>query len=139
MTINNIARNETVKSNLKSTLEVVVEAVNACSDAKAKDPLALNVKYVTDIAEYFIVMSGRSDRHAQGIANKVIDQMAKLGFEPDSIEGFETGHWILLDFDEIVVHVFYEPIRAKYDLEGLWSQAKILDLRIEPESKSRAA
>ncbi len=105
------------------SLDVVVKAVNACQDAKAKDPVALRIKDLSDMADYFLVISGRSDRHAQGIANRIIDELSKSGIEPDSVEGFETGHWILLDYDQVVIHVFYEPVRARYDLEGLWSKA----------------
>jgi len=120
-------------------LDVVVEAVNASQEAKAKNPVALGLKELTDICEYFVVLSARSDRHAQGIANRVIEELSKRGLKPFSVEGFETGHWILLDFDEIIVHIFYEPIRARYDLEGLWAKAKRINFKENEEAHSVAA
>ena len=121
------------------SLDVVVKAVNACHEAKAKDPVALHVKQSSDIADYFLVVSGRSDRHVQGIANRILDELGKNGLEPYSIEGFETGHWILLDYDDLIIHVFYEPNRAKYDLEGLWSSVQKIDFKNEKDSKAEAA
>lgn len=129
----------TIQQCTEPSLDVVLKAVNACQDAKAKDPVAIRVKDLSDIADYFLVISARSDRHAQGIANRILDTLGKDGLEAFSIEGFETGHWILLDFDQVVIHVFYEPTRHKYDLEGLWAKAERTNFKIDQESKAFAA
>lgn len=121
------------------SFDVVVEAVNACQEAKARNPIALRLKDLTDVCEYFLVVSARSDRHAQGIANRIMGDLGKKGLEPDSIEGFETGHWILLDYDNVVVHVFYEPVRGRYDLEGLWGKCQRLEFECEEDKQEVAA
>ena len=69
----------------------------------------------------------------------ILGELNKQGREPDSIEGFESGHWILLDYGEVVVHVFYEPIRGKYDLESLWGQAERFEFECSEESDEVAA
>jgi ribosome-associated protein len=84
---------------------------------------------MSDIADNFIVVSGRSDRHVIGIANRAIDAAAERGISPSTIEGLEKGHWVLLDFGDVVLHVFYEPLRAHYNLENLWAEARRIDLR----------
>lgn len=100
----------------------------ACQEAKGNGLVTLDVADIADVADYFVIVSGRSDRHAQGIANRIIDELAQRGIEPTSTEGFEQGHWVLLDYDDVVVHVFYEPTREHYDLEGLWAKAPRLEL-----------
>lgn len=118
--------------------EVLVhEIVNACAEAKGKDIKVLEVSKVFGLASYFIIVSGRSDRQAQGISNKVIDAMAAKGIEPLSVDGMETGHWVLSDFGDIIVHVFYEATREYYDLEGLWANAERVPL--PPELEKQAA
>ncbi len=97
---------------------------DACQAAKGLELEILDVRNLSDIADYFVVVSGRSDRQVQGIGNRVLEAAEKVGLEPISIEGFEKGHWILIDFGELVVHVFYEPVRAHYDLESLWSRSR---------------
>ncbi|MCB9030303.1 MAG: ribosome silencing factor [Deltaproteobacteria bacterium] len=112
----------------QSPLSVVVETIAACHEAKALNPIALELNSQTDVADYFIVMSGRSDRHVQGIGNRIMYELGKLGVHPESIEGFETGHWILIDYGEVVIHIFFEPVRAQYDLENLWGRAGTIDV-----------
>ena len=83
---------------------------------------------VSDFADYFIVASGRSDRQVQGITNRGIKELAKVGVRPLSVEGYEDGQWVLIDCGDVVAHVFYEPVRSEYDLESLWIRARKLDL-----------
>ena len=107
-----------------SPLDLVTKTALASLEAKAKDPVILNIGKLTDIAQYFVIVTGRSDRHVQGITHHILQALETLGIEPSSIEGLETAHWVLLDCDEVIVHIFYEPIRSRYDLEGLWARAK---------------
>lgn len=111
-----------------SARSVARQAVSACEDLKANDTLVLDVQGLSDVADYFIVTSGNSDRHVQGIANRVMLELAKLGIEPLSIEGLEDGQWVLIDYGDVLVQVFYEPQRDYYDLESLWMRAKRVDL-----------
>lgn len=110
-------------------LEITREMVNACSEARGKDITVLDVSKIFDLANHFIIVSGRSDRQVQGIANKVVAALENLGMEPVSMEGYEDGHWVLLDYGDVIMHIFYEPLRSHYDIEGLWARAKRLDAK----------
>ncbi|RMG41528.1 MAG: ribosome silencing factor [Candidatus Dadabacteria bacterium] len=110
------------------SLDITRLIVNACAEAKASDLSVLDVSEVFDLSDYFVLASGRSDRQVQGIANKVITAMQECGYRPLAVEGFDRGHWILIDFGEHIVHIFYEPLRSHYDIEGLWVKAKKLEV-----------
>ena len=120
------------------TIEITKQLVEACSEARALDTTILDVKEVFDLADYFIVVSGHSDRQVQGITNRVLCALEKLGVKPLSVEGFEEGHWVLIDTGDIVIHVFYEATRDHYDLESLWARAKKVHFD-ERNSAPRAA
>jgi ribosome-associated protein len=92
-------------------------------DKKACDLVVLDVHEHTSIADYFIVCSGRSDRQVQSIAQGIEENAAEEGFKPFAAEGTQRGHWALIDFSDVIVHVFYEPVREFYDLDGLWGHA----------------
>jgi ribosome-associated protein len=92
-------------------------------DKKACDLIVLDVHEHTSIADYFIVCSGRSDRQVQSIAQGIEENAAEEGLRPYAVEGAQRGHWALIDFSDVIVHVFYEPLREFYDLDGLWGQA----------------
>jgi len=83
----------------------------------------LDVHALTSIADYFILCSGRSDRQVQSIAQGLEENAADDGVKPYAVEGMQRGHWVLMDFSDVIVHVFYEPVREFYDLDGLWSHA----------------
>jgi ribosome-associated protein len=92
-------------------------------DKKAYDLVILKVSDLTSVADYFVICTGRSDVQVQTICRATEEAMAKLGVRPLAIEGFTHGQWVLLDFGDVVVHIFYETVRDFYNLEGLWSQA----------------
>jgi ribosome-associated protein len=100
----------------------------AALDKKAADLVILDMQGISSFTDYFIICSGRSDRQVQGIASAIEMEMKKEGVLPLGIEGFTEGRWVLLDYDDVVVHVFYEPIRDFYDLENLWADAPRLEL-----------
>lgn len=110
------------------SLSVAKQIVKACEDVKGQEVVVLDVASISDFADYFIVASGRSDRQVQGITNRVIEELGKLGVRPLSVEGYEDGQWVLIDCGDIVAHVFYEPVRSTYDLESLWMRARRLDM-----------
>ena len=103
-------------------------------DRKACDLVVLDVHEHTSIADYFIVCSGRSDRQVQSIAQGIEENAAEEGFKPFAVEGAQRGHWALIDFSDVIVHVFYEPVREFYDLDGLWGHAPRAELP-EPFAK----
>ncbi len=95
----------------------------AALDKKACDLVVLEVSEFTSIADYFIVCSGRSDRQVQSIAQGLEDAGSEAGVKPFAVEGTQRGHWVLMDFSDVIVHIFYEPVRQFYDLDGLWGHA----------------
>ena len=95
----------------------------AALDKKACDLVVLEVSEFTSIADYFIVCSGRSDRQVQSIAQGLEDDGSEAGVKPFAVEGTQRGHWVLMDFSDVIVHIFYEPVRQFYDLDGLWGHA----------------
>ena len=116
-------------------LELAQSVIDACLEAKGREISVLDVHDVFDIADYFVIVSGRSDRQTQGITNRVLDALEKNGVKPEFVEGYEEGHWVIIDCIDVVVHVFYEPIREQYDLEGLWVKAKKLVLSRDEEGR----
>lgn len=107
-------------------LDLAHRIIDAGLDAKATDISILDIAAVFDITDYFVILSGRSDRQVQGICNKILQALEHSGIKPQFVEGYEQGHWVVIDLSDIVVHIFYEPIREQYDLDGLWIKAKKL-------------
>lgn len=97
-------------------------------EKKAYDLVLMEVRALTSIADYFIVCSGRSDRQGQSIAQGIEENMRGMGVRPQSVEGAARGQWVLMDFSDVIVHVFYQPVREFYDLEGLWIDAPRVEL-----------
>jgi ribosome-associated protein len=91
---------------------------------KALDLVLLDVTGLSSFTDYFLICSGKSSRQVQGIADNLAEALARAGVKPLGIEGRTDGHWILMDYADVVIHVFYEPVRYFYDLESLWSDAK---------------
>ncbi|MEW5914404.1 MAG: ribosome silencing factor [Thermodesulfobacteriota bacterium] len=100
----------------------------AAHSKKARDLALLEVGELTGYADYFLLASGRSTRQALAIAENVDRVLKKAGRRPVGREGLSEGRWILLDYGEVVVHVFYEPVREFYDLDSLWGDAPRLEL-----------
>jgi ribosome-associated protein len=103
-------------------------------ERKAYDLVVLEVREFTSIADYFILCSGRSDRQVQSIAQGLEQNAGEDGIKPYAVEGVQRGHWVLMDFSDVIVHVFYEPVREFYDLDGLWGHAPRVALP-EPYAK----
>lgn len=111
---------------------------NAAYDRKAEDVIALDVRGLTSLADTFLIASGSSDRQVRAIADAVLEGARAAGIRSLGAEGLEEGRWALLDFGDLIFHVFREDVRGHYDLERLWSDAPQLDL--EPnEPKQRKA
>jgi ribosome-associated protein len=97
--------------------------VTAVLGKKALDVVILNVGDLTSLADAFIICSGRSNRQVTAIAEYIRATLKKKGLSPLSIEGLKEGHWVLMDYGNVVIHVFYDSVRRFYDLEGLWADA----------------
>jgi len=109
-------------------LQKALICIRAALDKKALDIVAIDVGKLTSIADFLIVCTGRSDRQVQSIAQAVQDALGAEGEHPISIEGMQRGQWVLLDCVDVIVHVFYQPVREFYDLERLWEHAPRVQL-----------
>ena len=98
--------------------------VKAVLGKKASQVVLLDVAELTSVADAFLICSGRSNRQVIAIAEHVRSYLKKQGKKPLNVEGKKEGHWVLLDYGEVIIHIFYEPLRKFYDLEGLWIDAK---------------
>jgi len=98
--------------------------VKAALGRKAQDLVVLDVRELSSVADTFIICSGRSNRQVTAISEFIQAELKKNGIRPLSIDGQKEGLWVLMDYGHIVFHVFYEPVRSFYDLEGLWADAK---------------
>jgi len=111
--------------------------VKAVTGKKAIDPVVLDVRGLTSIADFFIICSGSSNRQVMAIAEFIQIYLKKHGIKPLGIEGIKEGHWILLDYGDVIIHVFYEPLRSFYDLEGLWTDAKRVTIQPQIHTDER--
>lgn len=98
-------------------------------EKKAQDPVLLELKGIASFTDYFLLCTGKSDRQVQAIAQAIEEALKKQGIRPLGQEGMREGKWILMDYEDVVVHIFLEPMRRFYDLEGLWIDAPRIDLK----------
>lgn len=120
------------------TLDLAKVALDAALDKKALEPVLLQVDELCSYTEYILLLSGRSDRQVDAIADAVSLKMRQLGKKPLGVEGSRSGQWALLDFGDIVVHVFHHPLRQHYDLESLWIDAPRVDIDVPEDAKVSA-
>lgn len=98
---------------------------------KAKDIVVLNVEGLTTLADYFMIATGGSDRQVQALCDHIEEELAKEGIHPVNKEGYRAGDWILLGYDEVIVHIFQSEPRDFYDLERIWQDALPVDMSSE--------
>ena len=112
-----------VRRQLPESLRVAIDAIE---DLKANHVVVLDLRGLNDATDYFVIASGTSDAHVRGIAESVMEKMARQGHRTHHVEGITAGRWVLLDFVDFVVHLFHPETRAFYQLERLWSDAQEL-------------
>jgi ribosome-associated protein len=100
-------------------------------ERKAIHPILFDLGDLTSITEYSLIASGNSSRQVQAITRHMAKRMREEGFRAHGIEGEQQGHWVLMDYNDVVVHIFYQPVREFYDLEGLWIEADRIELNEE--------
>jgi ribosome-associated protein len=122
-------RNKPVPSTSDVVQQNLERITRVCSEAKGKDISVMDVSKTFTLSRYFVIASARSDRQVQGISNRILNELRDVGVKPLAFEGVQEGHWALLDYGEIVVHIFFEKIREMYDLEGLWTRAIRIGVR----------
>ncbi|MCX5743148.1 MAG: ribosome silencing factor [Proteobacteria bacterium] len=120
-------------------LESSLSALALALDKKAVDPVLLDVQSLCSFCNYQLVLSGRSERQVDAIADGIAAGLKADGIRPIASEGARTGQWALLDYGDFVVHVFLESAREHYDLEGLWNDAPRVKIEVPAEARSSLA
>lgn len=122
------------KTELKMT-KMLKAIYHALDDKKAKDIVIIDVRHITLIADYFIFASGENYNQVQAMANSVEEEMAKLERNPRHLEGYQSANWILMDYNDIIVHIFYKEDRAFYDLDRIWKDGIRINLEDLPDEE----
>ncbi len=107
--------------------EMAKIAVNALEEKKAKDLKLLDISEVSVLADYFIIASGSNRNQVQAMADEVEEKLGKAGFTPKQVEGYQTANWILMDYQDIIIHIFDEENRLFYDLERIWRDGSLVE------------
>ena len=110
---------KTRESDLDEVRRWIVEALD---DAKAANILELDIRLLTQIADWMVVASGTSTRHVLALASRLREAGVRHGLKPTGVEGENGGEWVLLDFGDLIVHLMLPATREFYDLEGLWNE-----------------
>ena len=105
--------------------------LRAADDLRAREMVALDLRGLNDATDWFVIASGTSDAHVRGIAQAVLQRLDAAGVRAHHVEGLQTGRWVLLDFVDVVVHLFHPEARAFYQLERLWNDAPRLIPAVE--------
>lgn len=127
------AQNEPAADRSRSVAD---EALAAALAKKALEPVLLDVRELCSYTDYILLVSGRSDRQVDAITDAVSDAMRKSRVAALGREGVDSGQWALLDYGDVVVHVFHHPVRQHYDLEGLWIDAERVAIEVPDEARA---
>lgn len=107
--------------------EPLITALSAADDKKANDLVVLDISKIASFANYFLICTGDSSRQMQAIADEIEKRLKAAGVRPSHVEGYQNSEWILMDYMDLVVHIFSKNARVYYDLERLWRDAKRID------------
>ena len=122
----------------EEAVQRALDVARIAVENRALDVRVLNVGPQTSIAEYFVIASGTSERHVQGLSDKIRAEMKKSGEQSySSLSGYENAEWIILDLGDVVAHIFYEPVRHYYNLDEVWKNSEEIPLGEELEEQSR--
>lgn len=108
--------------------EIVKNAVKILDSKKAQDLVAIKIKDLTILAEYFIIANGTSTTQVRTLADEVEFQLGEMGLKPYKVEGYQSSNWIVLDYVDVVIHIFEKQTREFYSLERLWSDGEAVDI-----------
>ncbi len=113
--------------------ELLMRLAELANEKKGHDIVALQVSKLVYYTDYFLIVTGRTEQHIRGLAKYIEGELAKLGVEPVGVEGQGHHRWVLMDYGDVIVQLFFEPLRDLYELEKLWADAPRIDLElIEP-------
>lgn len=107
--------------------QIVKAAVKVLDSKKALDVKIIDISKVTVIADYFIIAGATNERQCKALADNVEETLAKEGMIPKSIEGYTNANWILMDYSDVIIHIFNQDQRLFYDLERIWTDGKIVE------------
>ncbi|MCI8429316.1 MAG: ribosome silencing factor [Lachnospiraceae bacterium] len=110
-----------------SSKEMAKIVVNALEEKKAKDLKLLDISDVSVLADYFVIASGSNHNQVQAMADEVEEKLGKAGYTPKQVEGYQTANWILMDYQDIIIHIFDEENRLFYDLERIWRDGSLVE------------
>lgn len=108
--------------------ELAKLACDALDDKKALEIKVINIENVSTLADYFIIASGTNHNQVQAMADNVDETLGRAGYEPKQIEGYQNANWILMDYRDIVIHIFDEENRLFYDLERIWRDGTVVEV-----------
>ena len=108
--------------------EVLKIIYDALDDKKGIDIKIMDISKVSTIADYFVIVSGNNSSQVQALADNVTDEMSKAGYDYKQIEGYNSANWILIDYSDIIIHVFDADSRVFYDIERIWRDAEYVEL-----------
>ena len=111
-----------------TSLETAKMAVKALDSKKALDIKVIKIQDISAIADYFVIATGTSSTHVKALADEAEAQLDEAGISVSHVEGYRSNSWILLDYVDVVVHVFSDEAREYYDLERLWQDGEIIDI-----------
>ncbi|MCR5404827.1 MAG: ribosome silencing factor [Butyrivibrio sp.] len=111
-------------SDLAISKKMAALAVDALEDRKGEDVRVIDISNISTLADYFIIAAGTNHNQVQALADNVQEKLGRSGYITKNVEGYESAHWILLDFGDIIVHVFDSENRLFYDLERIWRDGK---------------
>ena len=113
---------------MQQSKEMAKLAYQALDEKKAEDIKVIDISEISVLADYFIIANGTNESQVRALVENVEEQLSKAGYEPKQREGYGLGNWVLLDFGNIIVHVFDKENRLFYDLERIWRDGKSIDV-----------
>jgi ribosome-associated protein len=116
------------KHRKKSSEELARLCVKAALEKKAEDPVIIDVRKLCSFTDFFVILTGRSTRHVQSLAEAIETELRTRKLSQGNAEGLREGTWVLLDYSDVVIHIFYAETRKFYDIEGLWHDAPRIPL-----------
>ncbi len=116
---------------VETQMQILNKVAQSIYDKKGVNILALDVQGVCSMTDYFIIAEGNVDRHVRALATTIEQELQTCQRRPLHIEGLQEGDWVVLDYGEMVIHLFTSELREKFALEQLWKEGKIIDLEIK--------
>lgn len=117
-----------IQTNFEDTKSLAKIAIKALEDKKAENIRVIDISKVSVLADYFIIASGMNRSQIQALSDSAEEQLGRAGLQVKQVEGYDSANWILLDFGDIIIHIFDKENRLFYDLERIWRDGHIVEL-----------